>query len=62
MRILIFFTKSSSLSIEMSLDMFLFWLFQNEKNENQKPCKNEYELSKMDVYCSKLSQDIVNTE
>ena len=24
--------------------------------------KNEYKVSKMDVYCFKLSQDIVNTE
>ena len=43
------------------MEMF-FWLSQNEKNKNPKKHKNEYKLSKIDVYCSKLSQDIVNTD
>ena len=42
--------------------MFFFsCLSQNEKNKNPKT-QNESKLGKMDVYCSKLSQDIVNTE
>ena len=43
------------------MDMF-FLLSQNEKNKKSKKHKNEHKLSKGEVYCSKLLQDIVNTE
>ena len=35
---------------------------KKKKKKNSKKHKNEYKLIKMKVYCSKLSQDKVNTE
>ena len=44
-------------------DMFFFDCPKmKKKQKNPKKHKNEYKMRKIDVYRSKLSQDIVNTE